>query len=668
MFMVHVLGALAVLCGTALVAAFSRSSDRVALRVGTLGGVVGCGIGLQAAIRALLHRGPPEDLRLPTRLPVGEVHVAMDALSAFFLLCIFVVAGLAVVYGAGYLRSDEGKRPLASPVAFFNLLVASMAVVVLARDGILFLFAWEVMTLASFFLVIYEAERDEVRRAGTTYLVASQLGVTFVMVLFALLARRTGSFDFDAWEAGGAPPAALASTCFVLALVGFGTKAGFWPVHVWLPEAHPAAPSHVSALMSGVMIKMGIYGILRTLAFLGPPQEWWGFTVLAVGMVSGLIGVLQALGQHDLKRLLAYHSVENIGIIALGIGLGLLGQAHGEPAVAFAGFAGALLHVLNHGLFKGLLFQGAGSVLHATHTRSTDALGGLARRMPWTALTFCVGAAAIAGLPPLNGFASEFLIYLSAFGGSGALPAASNLAALTVIPALALIGGLATACFVKAFGVVFLGEPRTKSAEQAHEVGLAMRGSMVAGALACLAIGLWPRGAIQLLSPAAVALAGPESAAVLDFGALDRITLVAAVLVALVGGLALLRHILLRRRTVVVASTWGCGYAAPTARMQYTGASFAEPLLEPFSAVLGGGRKHHDDPQGYFPQRARFSEHVSDSVGERVLLPAVRWFLRLLARIRVIEQGQIHLYIAYVLATIVLLLLAQVFMFGGAAP
>ena len=656
--------AVGLLVASAAFAGLLGRSDRAAIAVGTGGGVAACALGLAASGRALILDLPSASARIAWALPIGEIHVGVDALSSFFLLCVFLVSGLAAIYGAGYLRSHIGERKLAPAVVFFDLLVAAMAVVVVARDGVLFLFAWEVMTISSFFLVIHEQERDEVRRAGTTYLVASQLGVAFMMVLFALLARRTGTFDFDDWQAAGAPPAALASACFVLALVGFGTKAGFWPVHVWLPEAHPAAPSHVSAVMSGVMIKMGIYGILRVLAFLGPPPQWWGLSVLAVGMLSGVIGVLQALGQHDLKRLLAYHSVENIGIIALGVGVGLLGRTHGEPAVAFAGFAGALLHVLNHGLFKGLLFQGAGSVLKATGSRSTDLLGGLARRMPWTALSFCVGAVAIAGLPPLNGFASEYLVYVGAFGGSGAMPKASGLAALAVIPVLALIGGLATACFVKAFGVVFLGEPRTEAAAKAHEAGPAMRGSMAAGALACLAIGLWPRGAVKLVSSAALGLASPGGAPPLDLRALDGITLVALVLAALVGSLALLRRALLRNRVVTVASTWGCGYAQPTPRMQYTGASFAEPLLEPFGTLLRA-RSRHERPQGHFPQSARFSEHIGDSAGERVLLPAVRWFLRLLARVRVIEQGRIQLYVAYVLATIVVLLLSQAVVFGG---
>ena len=386
---------------------------------------------------------------------MGEFHVGLDPLSAFFLLCVFLVSGLAALYGSSYLRTYIGKRRLAPPLMFFNLLVATMALLVVARDGVLFLIAWEMMSIASFFLVTYEGEREDVRRAGMTYLMAAHLGAVFLFILFGLLSRAAGSFDFDSFARVGAAGSELINVCFLLALVGFGTKAGFWPFHIWLPDAHPAAPSHVSAVMSGVMIKMGIYGLLRVIGFLGSPPPWWGVTLLVIGAVSGVAGVLHALAQHDLKRLLAYSSVENIGIIALGIGIGLLGQSHGEPALAFIGYAGSLFHVLNHGLFKGMLFQAAGSVLHATGTRDLESLGGLSRRMPVTSLMFLIGSVAICGLPPLNGFVSEWLIYVGAFRASGALPTVWAVTSISVVPALALIGGLAAACFVKRSASLF---------------------------------------------------------------------------------------------------------------------------------------------------------------------------------------------------------------------
>jgi hydrogenase-4 component B len=652
-----VLGCIALLCASAIIAAMAGRSDRAALAVGTAGALVACAGGAGAALVALL-RGERSALRAAWSIPVGELHVALDALSAFFLLCVFIVSGLAALYGAGYLEDAIGKRRLAPAVFFFNLLVAAMAALVIARDGILFLVTWEVMSVATFFLVTYENEYEEVRRAGMTYLIASHLGVVFLFVLFALLSRGPGTYDFDAFGMAGAPAAGLANICFWLALAGFGTKAGFWPLHIWLPDAHPAAPSHVSAVMSGVMIKMGIYGLLRTLTFLGPPPAWWGAVIVSIGVVSGVAGVLYALAQHDLKRLLAYHSVENIGIIALGIGVGLLGQSHGSPSITFLGYAGALLHVLNHGLFKGLLFQGAGSVLHGTGTRDLDSLGALSRRMPTTALTFLVGSVAICGLPPLNGFVSEWLIFVGAFRASANLPTAWALSALAAVPALALIGGLAAACFVKAFGVVFLGEPRTEAASRAHEAGRAMRMAMIVGALLCIAIGLWPTGAVRLVAPAATFLGRIPSAPADAAGPLVAITRVAVVLLMLVALLAFLRRALLRGREVARAATWGCGYGAPTPRMQYTAASFAQPLLEPFAAVIHV-RVHQDGPTGYFPAKARYEEHLGDVAGERFLVPATRRVVRALARLRVIQQGRLQLYLAYIAATLVAFLIWQ---------
>jgi len=482
------------------------------------------------------------------------------------------------------------------------------------------------------------------------------VGVILLIALFVLLGHAAGSFDFAAMKRIGIAAAGLANVAFLLALGGFGTKAGFWPVHIWLPDAHPAAPSHVSAVMSGVMIKMGIYGLLRVLPFLGPPPAWWGAVFVLVGAISGVAGVIHALAQHDLKRLLAYHSVENIGIIALGIGLGLLGQRYGHPALATLGYAGALLHTLNHGLFKGLLFQGAGSVLHGSGTRHLDSLGGLSRRMPETATAFLVGSVAICGLPPLNGFVSEWLIYLGAFRAAADLPASGAVVALVTLPALALIGGLAAACFVKVFGVVFLGEPRSDHARHAHEVGLAMRAPMLAAAVACLAIGLWPAGALALVAPAAVCLSGATLPA--DLGPLFNISLMATVLVALIAALALLRARLLKARPVTQAATWGCGYPHATARMQYTATSFADPVLAPFSSALHI-RTEGGPPEGIFPNEAHFEKHVGDMAGERVLVPAWRHFLRAARRLRVIQHGRMQLYLVYILATLVALVLWQ---------
>jgi len=469
-----------------VIALLARRSDRVALALGSGTAIAGCVLGAVGSVIALLVQSR-ESVVVPWALPLGQIHLALDPLASFFLLCIFAVSGLTAAYGWGYLKTYAGHRPIAPAAALFNVLVASMVLLVIARDGVLFLVAWEAMSIASFFLVTFDDDQEVVRRAGMTYLIASHLGAACLFILFAILSGESASFDFDRFGAAGAP-AGTASLCFLLAMFGFGTKAGFWPVHVWLPDAHPAAPSHVSALMSGVMIKMGIYGLLRTLTFLGPPEAWWGTLLIILGAVTGILGVLHALGQHQLKRLLAYSSVENIGITAFGIGLGVLGQNRGDPTLAFLGYSGALLHVLNHGLFKGLLFQGAGAVIHATGARDLDRLGGLSRRMPVTSLAFLVGSAAICALPPLNGFVSEWLVYIAAFHGASNLSGPWAISALLVVPALALIGGLGVACFTRAYGVMFLGEPRTAASAGARDPGVGMLVPMLLGAGLCLGI------------------------------------------------------------------------------------------------------------------------------------------------------------------------------------
>ena len=652
----------ALLLLTAVVTALAGRSDRVARVTGTAGTVIACGVGLAASLAALL-RGERSTVGFDWALPVGALRFGIDPLSSFFLVCIFLVAGLAAVYGAAYLLSYAGRRRLVPALVFYPVLVGAMAAVVLARDAIVLIIAWEIMSVSSFFLVTFEHDRAEVRRAGMLYLTASQAGVVFLFILFALLGRAAGSYTFDAFGAT-TPTPHLANIAFLLAVVGFGAKAGFWPLHIWLPDAHPAAPTHVSALMSGVMIKMGIYGLLRTLPFLGPPPAWWGGVMIVVGSVSGVAGVLLALAQHDLKRLLAYHSVENIGIIALGIGIGLVAVSQHHPLVASLGFGGALLHVLNHGLFKGLLFQCAGSIQQATGTRDIESLGGLLRGMPVTGALFLVGSVAICGLPPLNGFVSEWLIFVGAVRGGAVFVPGWTVFAIAVVAALALIGGLATACFVKAFGIMFVGQPRSDAARNVHEPGAAMRGAMMVSALLCVTIGLWPAGAVRLVASATADLMGARDGGFPPLPPLGAITRAALALGTLVALLALLRAALLRRRVVRSAATWGCGYEAPTARMQYTAESFARPLLEPFAPLIGA-RLDRQGPEGPFPAFARYERHVGDMAGERFLIPAYQRVLRLFSHVRGLQHGRIQLYLAYILVTLVVLLVWQLSALGG---
>jgi hydrogenase-4 component B len=644
-----------------LAAMAAGRSSRWAEAFGAGGAVAGCLLALGPAFGALLG-APSETLRLAWNIPGGTFFLGLDALSGLFLVPTLLLSGLAAVYGTEYLHAFRQRKSLGAAWFCFNLLLVSMAVVLTAKNGVLFLVAWETMALASFFLVTFEHERAEVREAGWTYMIATHLGTAFLLAVFLLLARAAGSFDLDRFGAAAASVPGGVGLLFVLAVIGFGTKAGFMPFHVWLPEAHPAAPSHVSAVMSGVMIKTGIYGLVRILTLLGPPQAWWGWLLVGIGVTSGVLGVLFALAQHDLKRLLAYHSVENIGIITLGLGLGTLGMATGRPALAVLGFGGGLLHVLNHAMFKGLLFLGAGSVLHGAGTLEIDHLGGLQKRMPWTGTCFLVGAAAISGLPPLNGFVSEFLIYLGAFTGTADSAGAvvTLIPALVTIGSLALIGGLATACFTKAFGIVFLGEPRSQHAAHAHEAGLAMRLPMLALALGCAAVGLFPFLAIRALAPALLIVTHQPAAAVAAAlsGADASLRMVAVgALILLVGvlTLGLIRRQLLSGRQVEETVTWDCGYARPTARMQYTASSFAQPLTFLFQMVLRT-RTRLVPPDGPFPREAALATDTPDVFREGVYRPVFAGFERALDRLRVLQHGRVQLYVLYIVLTLIALL------------
>lgn len=637
-----------------------RGAPWLASAIGSTTAVLGSLAGLACAV-SVLWTGQAVNLRASWQVPFGSLSLTMDALSAVFVLPITLVVALAACYGAQYLRGSYRPTVTGPAWFFFNLLAAAMLLVVTASNGVLFLLSWEGMSLASFFLVVTDHEHESTRRAGWLYLVAMHLGTACLLVLFLLLGRSSGTLDFErfACEAG------LGGVLFILALVGFGTKAGFVPVHVWLPEAHPAAPSHVSAVMSGVMLKTGIYGILRTLTFLGPISAWWGWTLVAVGVVSGVLGVLFALAQHDLKRLLAYHSVENLGIIAIGLGVGLLGLAHHIPAMAFLGFTGALLHVLNHALFKSLLFLGAGAIQHGAGSRDVDHLGGLLKTMPVTGFTFLVGACAISGLPPLNGFVSELLIYVAVLRGVAEHGHVAGvgwiLLCVLVIGGLALIGGLAAACFAKAFGCVFLGEPRGDSAHHGHEVGAAMRAPMLLLAGACFAVALagpiWPFVYSNSLSALAPADFSALTAVGLDSARLPLAVVCGAswVLLALVGLLAIVRRRLLAGRQVERAPTWDCGYAAPTARMQYTGSSFASPLLLLFRMVLRPHVKLRP-PAGLFPRQASFASETPDVFQAYLFRPVFTALVWVAARLRWLQHGRIQSYVLYIALTILVLL------------
>ncbi|MDD5705564.1 MAG: proton-conducting transporter membrane subunit [Kiritimatiellae bacterium] len=622
--------------------------------------VLACATGLGAALASLLV-GVSREIRLPWMSAIGgEFALRLDPLAAVFMIPLCLVCGLAAVYGVAYLSGGHARKPQAGAWVFTVLLVVSMALVLLARNALLFLVAWEAMALTSFLLVTHDDEQAEVRRAGRTYLIATHLGTIFLLIFFLTAAHLTGSLDFDAWR--GLPALLsprLSALLFACAIIGFGTKAGFMPLHVWLPEAHPAAPSHVSAIMSGVMIKTGIYGLLRLLPVLGAPPSWWGWTLVAIGLSSGILGVLFALAQHDMKRLLAYSSVENIGVIALGLGVGYLGLSGGQPLVATLGFAGALLHVCNHAVFKSLLFLGAGAVVHAAGTREVDRLGGLLKGMPVTGACFCVGAAAICGLPPLNGFAGEFAVYLASLAGAVGTDAADAVALVAAAAGLALIGGLAAVCFAKLFGSIFLGEPRTPLPAP-HEAPAAMQVPMLLLAAACCLVTpciSWVLPAFMPAVAAVMGVAGLEPALTPGVrGALRHAGWIMAGAMALIALAALARGLLLRRRPVAAAGTWDCGYAAPTARMQYTAASFVQPVVSLFAAALRTRRRFHMAP-GCFPVSAALTTETADIFRQRLYAPFFRLSDFWISRMKWLQEGRVQRYVLYIVLTLLALLI-----------
>ncbi|HBA61662.1 MAG TPA: hypothetical protein DCZ92_12775 [Elusimicrobia bacterium] len=642
------------LVSAALSLCFRRSPAR-ASAAGVYGAVAASVAGLVSAGRILLSGGT-ETLSLPWPVPLGSLSFNLDPLAAFFLVPVFLLTAFAAIYGSDYLKSYAGKKPLALAWAAFNLLTAAMVLVITSANAVLFMLGWELMAAASFLLVVFEHEKAQVRKAAFLYLVVGAAGALFLLLLFSLLSPSSPSFDFSTFRR---PEGVLAAAAFLAALAGFGLKAGFIPFHVWLPEAHPAAPSHVSAVMSGVMIKLGIYGIMRMLSFLAPWPAWWGWTLVFIGAVSGLLGVLFALSQHDLKRMLAYSSIENVGIIILGLGLAVVGTSHGMYPLAALAFGGALLHVLNHALFKGLLFMGAGAVLHSTGTTELEALGGLAKKMPQTAFYFLVGSAAISGLPPFNGLVSEFLIYLGSFGALRAREASTVYAAALAIGSLSAIGALALACFSKAFGTCFLGEPRSANAAGAHEAGQAMRAAMAALAWACCFIGLASPLLVAPLAAAAGCVLDPRAASELLRYAPLPLSYLSAAAAAFLGAalaVALLRAFALRGRVPAAGPTWDCGYAAPTAKMQYGASSFAQPLTDFFQPALRAAR-HYAGIAGYFPGKTSFHTENKALFYDNFYTPAAAYIRRLAFRFSWLQQGRLQFYILYIVTALIALLI-----------
>jgi hydrogenase-4 component B len=637
-----------VLVATGFLALALVRLPRAAAALAVAGAVIGGALCFAAAL-LMLARGGSQEIAAPWAVPGGALVVGLDPLSAFFLVPLGFVGPICAVYGRRYLHGRV------VPAAELNVLLAAMIAVLVARHALLFLVAWEGMTLLAYLLVTHEHGEAEVQRAGWIYLVASHAAVSALLALFlGLGARAGGELDFGALAAAAPPSIAVSVVLSCLALVGFGIKAGLVGLHVWLPEAHAAAPSHVSALMSGVVVKLGLYGLLRSVHIL-QPGAWLGVTLMILGVAGALYGIALAVQQRDLKRILAYSSVENLGVITIGLGLGHWARARGDGALAAVAFGGALLHLWNHAAMKALMFLGAGSVLHAAGTKDVERLGGILKVMPWTGRALAFGTVAIAALPPFNGFAGEWLLYqaLARVGVEDGSPAA--LAALGGAAALALVGGLAALCFVRLAGAVLLGAPRSAEAGCAHESPLELTLPMAVLGAACLAGVLAAPALVRLQTTVLDELGVATTAEVASAARLLRPLVIAS---AALGATMLAAWLAIERwaRGARRMETWGCGYAAPTARMQYTGRGFAELLGTRALPRWLRGPLRVRAPQGPFPAAASFAADATDPMTRALYQPFLaRWGDRF-ARLRFLQQGKVHIYILYIVGTAIVVL------------
>ena len=614
-----------------------------------------------AGIALIALSAQPQAIVLPLGLPDLPFHLRIDALAAFFLMLLGAATAAISLFSSGYFREGDGTAP-GLVCLQYHAFVAAMALVLIADDAYLFMVAWETMALASFFLVTTDHRIAEIRRAGFIYLVIAHIGAIAILLCFGVLQGGRGDYTFSAMREvslGGAWP----SVAFFLALLGFGAKAGLLPLHVWLPEAHPAAPSPVSALMSGVMLKTAIYGLVRvTFDLLHVQLWWWGAIALAVGLVTALFGVIFAAAQTDMKRLLAYSSIENIGVIVSGIALAILFRAYDKPLLAAIALTAALYHCLNHAFFKSLLFLATGSVLHATKERSLGRLGGLIHRMPWVAWLTLVGTLAIAGLPPLNGFVSEWLL-LQAFLFTPTLPQTTiNMLVPVAAAALVLAVALSAYVMVKFYGVIFLGRPREPHLAYAHDAGRRERAALAYLAAGCVLLGLFPTWTIAaidhvngMLLATTVSRAGESSWLLLAPIATDRSSysplVVLLVIVAVVLVTIQVVHRLWHGR-VRRAAAWDCGFPLQTARMQDTAEGFGQPIRQVFEPFFRMER-HLPTP---FDAKPRYFVSATDHFWHWLYLPIVRATDAVARLAGLLQRGRIAVYLTYSFVTLLALL------------
>ncbi|MBI5188046.1 MAG: hydrogenase 4 subunit B [Nitrospirae bacterium] len=587
-----------------------------------------------------------------------------DAISGFFVLAISILTLAVSIYSIGYTKEMGGKGLMGF---LFNIFILSMYAVVLSGNIVTFIMSWETMSIVSYFLVTFDRD-EKSAKAGLVYAVMTQIGTAFIIALFLILYKQTASMNFsDIKTLSTQIPENIRHLIFIFSIIGFGTKAGIIPLHTWLPIAHPAAPSNISSLMSGVMIKTGIYGIIRIcMDILGQGPEWWGISVIVIGAVSSIIGVMYALMEHDLKRLLAYHSVENIGIILLGIGASMMFKSHGLYTLSSIALIAGLYHVLNHGIFKGLLFLGAGSVMHATHTKNMEDMGGLLKEMPYTGLFFLVGSVSICALPPFNGFVSEWLTYQSLLLGFKSPSVVSKIIPPLGGAALALTGALAAACFVKAFGISFLGMPRSKHVEDVKESSPLMIAGMGVLALLCLVFGIFPGFAVNLIAPASFAVTGSygitsnsgflyltETSA-----GLSPMTILFTVVIMSIATILFIRR-LGGKRKIVYGDSWDCGIPALTPRMQYTATAFTKPIRMIFKRIYLPRRelKVSYIVKPFFVKSIKYSGEITPFFERYIYEPVTVFTHKIAGKVRLLQSGSLHLYLGYILITLILLLI-----------
>ncbi len=659
----------------AFVSLIFKNDDQSANRWGNSLAILGSITGLISSLSVLIT-GSVFSFGFASSFPLLSLTFNVDKLSAFFIFLISLIALLASIYAFGYVKHFYKKYSIGLLGFYYNLFLAGMLMVVSAHNALFFLIVWEIMSLASYFLVIFENKEKENIKAGSLYFIMTHIGTACIILAFLLIFKSTGSLDFGVIKQHiGAIDPFTRNIIFVLALIGFGTKAGIIPFHVWLPSAHPAAPSHVSALMSGVMIKTGIYMFIRIFMFLMPVAPlWWGVVILILGAISSLLGVLYALTEHDIKRLLAYHSIENIGIILLGLGSSMIFWSLNMMPLAILGLTAALFHTLNHGVFKALLFLGAGSVISQTHTRNMEEYGGLIKYMPQTAFFFLVGSMAISALPPFNGFFSEWLTFQSLFGGIVSSDVTIQWVFIVAAGSLAFTGGLAAMCFVKAFGATFLARPRSEEVPHAKESGVSLRIGMGALAALTLIIGFSAGLITNILTGVAKGLGIFHSSepsfnsTILSTGLHSGFASVSMpfILLSICAATAITFLVIsqiTRNRKTKIGITWDCG-TTPDSRMEITATGFSRSIISMFRGVLKPTQQvdveYHDENMPYFQTTKTVELGVRDVYHAYLYQPVhfvttkISWYTKK------IQGGNINVYILYVFIMLVILLIVAI--------